>query len=331
MPISAAVLPRRTILAGGLALAGAIAGCAAPQPGAEEDAAKAGFPRRVETALGPVDIPRKPQRIVTLGREAEVMLAFGVTPVGMPKSYYSEGVEPYLQDRIAGRDVTVLDMANGIPYEQVAALRPDLILAGTYYQIEGEQARLSQIAPVVTFRRGSYVDTWQEQAVLIGEAVGEEQRAAAVVAQLEARIADFATRHPAWRDRTFTMSFNYEAGKITTMVDPEDFAIRLINQLGLVLSPGLAGLRQAGTEQPDLSYEVVSTLDADVMLMAYISPDVQAQLEALPVFANLPSVREGRYIPVDLITVSALRTPMVLGIEYALDQLVPPLERALGS
>jgi iron complex transport system substrate-binding protein len=66
------------------------------------------------------------------------------------------------------------------------------------------------------------------------------------------------------------------------------------------------------------------------MLMAYISPDVQAQLEALPVFANLPSVREGRYIPVDLITVSALRTPMVLGIEYALDQLVPPLERALG-
>jgi iron complex transport system substrate-binding protein len=259
-----------------------------------------------------------------------VTLAFDVTPVGMPKGYYAEGVEPYLQDRIAGRDVTVLDMANGIPYEQVAALGPDLILAGTYYQVEGELARLSQIAPVVTFRRGSYVDTWQEQTALIGEALGEEQRAAAVVAQLEARIADVAAQHPAWRDRTFTISFNYEPGKITTIVDPEDFAIRLINQLGLVLSPGLAGLRQAGTEQPDLSYEVVSTLDADVMLMAYISPDVQAQLEALPVFANLPSVREGRYVPVDHITVSALRTPMVLGIEYALDQLVPPLERALG-
>ena len=98
-----------------------------------------------------------------------------------------------------------------------------------------------------------------------------------------------------------------------------------------MLSQGVDQLRQtAGTEQPDLSYEVVSTLDADVLLMAHVSPSVQAQLEALPVFANLPSVGGGRYVPVDLITVSVLRAPMVLGIEYALDQLVPPLERALA-
>jgi iron complex transport system substrate-binding protein len=331
LPPAAVRSTRRSILAGGLLLAGALTGCAAPRAASAPGAADAGFPRRVDTALGAVEIHGKPQRIVTLGREADVVLALDVLPVGMPKSYYAAGVEPYLEGRIAGQDVTVIELADGIPYEQIAALRPDLILAGTYYGIEGEHARLSEIAPVVAYRRGSFVDTWQEQAVLIGEALGEEQRADAVVAALEGRIADIAAQHPSWRDRTCTLSFNYEAGKITSIVDPADFAIQLISELGLVLSPGLEQLpRRAGVAQADLSYELVSTLDADVMLMAHVSPTVQAQLEALPVFTGLPAVREGRYLPVDLITVSVLRSPMVLGIEYALDVLVPPLERALG-
>ncbi|TQM10877.1 iron-siderophore ABC transporter substrate-binding protein [Pseudonocardia kunmingensis] len=322
---------RRAVLAGGLLLAGTLAGCGAPREDAGAAAPAAGFPRRVDTALGPVEIPAKPQRIVTVGREAEVVLALDATPVGMPKSYYAPGVEPYLEDRIAGRDVTVFDTAQGIPYEQIAALRPDLVLAGTYYGIEGEVARLSEIAPVVTYRRGALVDTWQDHAALIGEAMGEEQRAAAVVAGLQDRIAGIAAEHPSWRDRTFTLSFNYEAGRITSIVDPADFAMRMVAELGLVPSPGVARLPTSGDAgQADLSYEVVSALDADVLLMAHISPSVQAQLESLPVFAGVPAVREGRYVPVDLITVSVLRAPMVLGIEHALDRLVPELERALG-
>lgn len=322
---------RRGVLAGGLLLAGALAGCAAPREDPAGSTSEPGFPRRVDTALGPVEIPAKPQRIVTLGREAEVVLALDATPVGMPKSYYAPGVEPYLEDRVAGRDVTVFDTADGIPLEQIAALRPDLILAGTYFGIEAEVARLSEIAPVVTYRHGSYVDTWQEQAALIGEAMGEEQRAAAVVTGLQDRIAGVVAGHPSWRGRTFTLSFNYEAGRITSIVDPADFALRLVAELGLVPSPGLAQLTTSGDAgQADLSYELVSALDADVLLMAHISPSVQAQLESLPVFAGVPAVREGRYVPVDLITVSVLRSPMVLGIEHALDRLVPELERALG-
>jgi iron complex transport system substrate-binding protein len=331
LPAPAARVPRRTALAGALVLAGALAGCSAPRQDAGAAAPGAGFPRRVDTALGPVEIPAKPQRIVTLGREAEVVLALDTAPVGVPRSYYAAGVEPYLEDRIAGRDVTVIDTADGIPYEQIAALRPDLLLGGTYFGIEQEVARLSEIAPVVAYRRGSFVDTWQEQAVLIGEAMGEEQRADAAVAGLEARIAGVVAQHPSWRDRTFTLSFNYEAGRITSIVDPADVALRLVAELGLVPSPGLQQLPTSGDAgQADLSYELVSALDADVVLMAHVSPAVQAQLESLPVFAGVPAVREGRYVPVDLITVSVLRSPMVLGIEHALDQLVPELERAFG-
>lgn len=323
---------RCTLLGAALALVGLLPGCAAEGPAAvpQQDAA-AGFPRQVQTALGAVEIPARPQRIVTLGSEKQVVLALGLTPVGVAKSFYGDGVEPFLADDVAGKDITLLNTASGVPYEQVAALRPDVILAGTYSGVSDEYARLSQIAPVVSFRRGPYVDTWQEQATLIGEALGEEAKAAEVVGELESRIADVAKRHPSWQGRTFTLSFNYEPGKITTVVAPDDFAIRLIGQLGFVLAPGVRTLEPAVEGgQPDVSYELVTTLDADAMMLAHASPELRAQLESSPVFTGHPAVAGGRYVPVDLTTVTALRTPMVLGIHHVLDQLVPQLERAVG-
>jgi iron complex transport system substrate-binding protein len=82
--------------------------------------------------------------------------------------------------------------------------------------------------------------------------------------------------------------------------------------------------------QPDVSYEAVEGLNADLVLMAHASDQLQSALEGNPVFANLPSVRDGRLVTVDLISVNALRTPMMRGINHALDLLVPELERALG-
>ena len=116
---------------------------------------------------------------------------------------------------------------------------------------------------------------------------------------------------------------------MATIANPEDFAIRLINQLGFVLSPTVSTLTDDVSQQPTISYEQVEALDADVVLLAHASPGVKTDLENQPLFANLPAVREDRYVPVDLVTVSALRTPMLRGISYALDQLVPAFEGAL--
>ncbi len=182
----------------------------------------------------------------------------------------------------------------------------------------------------MSYRRGSYVDTWQEQVTLIGEALGEEKAAAAAVDALEDRIARVVAAHPAWAGNTFSMSFNYDVGQVTTITNPEDFAIKLMNQLGFVLSPAVATLTDDIAEQPTISYEQLGALDADAVLLAHASDELRKDLESLPLFANLPAVRQGRYIFVDLVTVSALRTPMLRGINHALDQLVPELERALG-
>lgn len=98
------------------------------------------------------------------------------------------------------------------------------------------------------------------------------------------------------------------------------------------MSPKLAGLAGEDlTVQPDVSYESVEGLDADVVLMAHASQSLQGALEQNPVFANLPSVKDGHVITVDLVSVNALRTPMLRGIDHALDVLVPELERVLDG
>jgi ABC-type Fe3+-hydroxamate transport system substrate-binding protein len=64
--------------------------------------------------------------------------------------------------------------------------------------------------------------------------------------------------------------------------------------------------------------------------IAWDAIQLRSQLGSQKLFANLAAVKEQRYVFVDLVTVSALRTPMVRGIHHALDVLTPELSRALG-
>jgi iron complex transport system substrate-binding protein len=306
-----------------------LAACGTPE--SEEKGSADAF-RVVKTAKGDIEIPERPERIITLGFENSVLLDLGVVPVGMAADAYDPtGVAVYNREPVEGETVELIDTTAELPYEKIAGLRPDLILAGTYFDIDKFYDRLSEIAPTVTYVKGSYVDTWQEQATLIGEAVGKEAEAEAAIARVSDRIAKIAADHPSWKGKTFSMSFNYDTGKITTIVNPKDFAIQLVTQLGPTLSPKVATL--AGddlTVQPDVSYEAVESLDADLVLLAHASEGLQSSLIQTPVFANLPATKENRVVTVDLVSINALRTPMLRGIDHSLDMLVPELERALG-
>lgn len=308
-----------------------LAACGSPEADNEDSA---GAFRIVETAKGDIEIPERPQRIVTIGFEASVLLDLGIVPVGMAADPYDPtGVPVYNRESVEGEEVELIDTSTAeLPFEQIAGLRPDLILAGTYYDIDKVYDRLSEIAPTVTFVKGSYVDTWQEQATLIGEATGKVAEAEIAIARVSDRIAKIAADHPSWKTKTFSMSFNYDTGKITTIVNPMDFAIQLVTQLGPTLSQKVTAL--AGDDpraQPDVSYEEVEVLDADLVLLAHASQSLQGSLTSNPVFANLPSTRDGRVVTVDLVSINALRTPMLRGIDHALDMLEPELERALGA
>ncbi|MDQ4105520.1 MAG: hypothetical protein M3186_18080 [Actinomycetota bacterium] len=67
----------------------------------------------------------------------------------------------------------------------------------------------------------------------------------------------------------------------------------------------------------NLNFENMLVLDADIVFMLYATDELQRQVEGLELFRNLRGVREQRYIMIDLITATALRTPSVLSSDTA--------------
>src|SRR5258708_4769938 len=94
--------------------------------------APSGFPVTLKNTFGDTTITKKPERIVTLGWNAQdVVYALGETPVGMPKVTYgptADGVTAWDAAKFDKSKTTLLDTGDKYPFEKIAALKPDVIL-----------------------------------------------------------------------------------------------------------------------------------------------------------------------------------------------------------
>jgi iron complex transport system substrate-binding protein len=143
-----------------LALALGATACGSPAPpapasGLASDAPSAGvgaYPVTIEHKYGSTEITAEPQRIVLVGlNEQDALLALGKVPVATSNFLDVDGgIFPWAEAALGGAPKPVLlDQTDGIPYEKVAELTPDLIV-GLYSGLTDEQyATLSKIAPVV--------------------------------------------------------------------------------------------------------------------------------------------------------------------------------------
>src|SRR5690242_14858527 len=88
------------------------------------DAAQSGFPVTLKNTFGETTITKKPERIVTLGWNAQdVVYALGETPVGMPKVTYgptADGVTAWDADKFDKSKTTLLDTGDKYPFEKIA-------------------------------------------------------------------------------------------------------------------------------------------------------------------------------------------------------------------
>jgi iron-siderophore transport system substrate-binding protein len=299
------------------------------------------FPVTIEHKFGSTTIPAPPERVVTVGDE-DIAVALGITPVGIVRNTsYDSGLAPWLEDRIDLTKTTLIDVpagaegegAAGVNIEQVAALNPDLILAVNDFGLEIDYSRLSQIAPTVGYATAWGAQSWQEQVMVDARALGLEERGRQVVAETEAAIRAVRDANPSLVGKTVTYSFAYEPGKIVTLKSDQDPSVKLLQELGMQLPTSVRQLPDIAPGNPggDLSFENMSVLDADIVIMLYATNELQRQVEGLELFRSLRGVREGRYIVIDLPTASALRTPTVLSVRWGLDQIRPSLARVATS
>lgn len=281
--------------------------------------------------------PARPgsSRIVAIGQgaDADTLIALGILPVGMSKALTSD-YYPWTAEALDGSRPDLLDTSSELPIEQIAALRPDLVVATTYRDLQRFQDQLEGFADVLGPRTTVAAESWQQTTLRVGEAVGRAAEARALVDEVEASIAEIRDAHPGWEGKMYVSGPVFPGEPLYVLNNADDLSNAVYSQLGLTLSPRAEELPD-GAGSPGraiLSPERFELLEADVlMLVHYGDEQAQEDFESEPVFERLEVVRRGSYIVQEDEVGVGLAYASVLSIPYALERLVPQLERALSA
>lgn len=329
---------RRLAVTAALVLSlGTAAACGGDEPagGSSGGSAAGAFPVTITHKLGTAKIESAPERIVALGEvDQDTLLALGITPVGMAEltGVQPDGLAPWTAPKLTGQKPELLKAGEaGFNLEEIAALRPDLILAGGDFYIDKEYDKLSQLAPTVAYETGPAEDSWQKIAIQTAKAVGREADGRRIVAEVDAKISGVQTRYPQLKGKGFAFTSVFPNGNIGVMKSKDDTSVKMLEQFGMVLPERLAKLPGDGFAA-ELSMENVGVLDVDVLLSHYNDdPATQKKVEGSKLFADLAVVKRGSYVPLDLKSFWPLRTPTPLAVPYVIDTVVPKIAEAAGK
>ncbi|GLW07630.1 ABC transporter substrate-binding protein [Microtetraspora sp. NBRC 13810] len=309
-------------------------GAAAPESSAPANAA---FPVTIEHKFGSTTITAEPQRVFTLGlTDQDAVLALGKVPVGTTDWFggFPGAIGPWATGKLGGAPVPTLvkDTGTGPPVEQIAALRPDLILA-LYAGLTKEQYdTLSKFAPVVAQPKeyNDYGIPWQQQTETTGRALGKPAEAKALVEGVERKFATLRREHPEFAGATGLVATPYEGFFVYGSQDPRS---RTLSSLGLKLPTDLDKVigDQFGA---NISKERGDLLDQDVVV--WTVPDLAKDVTTLradPVYKDLKVVKESREVFLGESTDygAAFSFVTVLSLPYVLDRLVPQLAAAVDG
>lgn len=291
------------------------------------------FPVTVTHKFGASRIDAEPKRVVTVGyNDHDFVLALGVKPVAV-REWFGERPQAtwsWARDELGDAKPKVLSPAE-LNFEQIAALRPDLIV-GVYSGItKSDYKRLSRIAPTVaqTDEHVDFAVPWQEQTRMIGRALGHEQRAEQLVNETEARLARARDDHPEFAKATALFAYREKRGSFGVYAS-DDPRGRFLRSLGFQAAEDIDKL--AGDQFfAQLSGEQTRLLDRDVLVMIDLA-DVAASRDELmkdPLYRRLDVVKDGRdvYPPVDAAAALSFSSP--LSLPLAIDAIVPQLARAV--
>ncbi|MGH3933675.1 MAG: iron-siderophore ABC transporter substrate-binding protein [Pseudonocardiaceae bacterium] len=293
-----------------------------------------GFPLTIDGAFGPTRIDRRPERVVAVGfmRDGDDALALGVTPVAMAANEnFPEGFAPWTLEALGSAKPAVLDAPEGLlPFERIAAAQPDLILATDDRTLADYHDRLARIAPTLAYTIGAEAEPWQLRAERVGRALGRSQQAAEVTQRIEQRIRSTRQQHPEFEGKA-VVTGPVVGGKIYLINRETDAAAALQMALGLTLSPKVTALPESFPGRAEISFERISLLEADVIVLNHITPDDRRAVESSELFQRLEAVRRGSYIPLESQVGISMGYPSLLSIPYALDRIVPLLAKALAA
>ncbi|MEV0600450.1 iron-siderophore ABC transporter substrate-binding protein [Streptomyces sp. NPDC050315] len=279
----------------------ALAACggAKSEGGDAKSDASGAFPRTVNTAMGKVEIPSEPKRVVVLDTgELDDVTMLGVKPVGAvsPHMKTEGGFPQYLKGKVKGlTDVGPLLEPN---LEKIASLKPDLILSSKVRH-EKVYDKLKAIAPTVfTETTGG---PWKENLKVHAKALGKEKQAAAAMKSYEERAKHLGEAIKKKNDGKAPSAsvVRFIAGP-TRLYAKSSFSGVVLEDIGLERPKSQSS---TDPEKPmlDVSPEEIDKADADLVFVTVAdtpSKTEKKDVTSNPVWKDLPAVKDKKVFEV---------------------------------
>jgi iron complex transport system substrate-binding protein len=256
------------------------AACGGPSRQNQTAAIDGSFPRTVKAGDVEINIPRKPERIVSLSPSNDEILCALVDEkriAGLSKFSQNEATS-YVAETARRINVFVDRDA-----EQVVSLRPDLVLAARYSKVDLKALLAETVTPlIVTTDFRNFADI-EANLRLIGRAVGEEARAEAVIKEMRRKL-DVA--HSSLRAGNaglralYLAAGNFSSGSGTSIHE-------ILTAAGLKNAAAEAGIKG----HVRLAPEQITQIDPDLVLIASGYERDRGFRQALENDAQLSAVR----------------------------------------
>lgn len=215
--------------------------------------------RTVKHALGETVIHGQPKRVVSLFQGAtDTLVALGAEPIGVVESWAQKPMYSYLRPKL--KNVTYVGLETQPSLEDIALLKPDLIIASRY-RSEKIYGILSQIAPTIALEE---VYDFRRTLKITGKALGREDKANQLLTDWQKRIIE--TRHNLqthfgkdWPQKISLLDFRSDHVRLYT---PNSFSGSILSDLGFKWTTVVEDNQWA--PQKLVSKESIPLIDADM-------------------------------------------------------------------
>lgn len=336
-----------SVAAASMTLAGCSTGAVGGTGGGTRGPAPADtFPVTVKHKFGETVITSAPQRAATVSWvNADIALALGVVPVGMPRDEWggnANGSTPWKDAALQQAGAAVgtakapvqYSEADGINFTEVAKTSPDIILAAYSGLTKEDYEKLSKIAPVIAYPEAPYATAWQASTTMIGAALGKSQAAKDLIAATEKTIAEESAKYPQLKDKTFIYG-NLEPAKSdgVNVYLSADNRPKFLTSIGMVLAPVVVEAEK-GKDGFFIPWSAEKANELASQVFVSWVPDAKTK-EAIvkdPLLGQIPAVKKGAFVADSDNTLTlAISASSPLSLPWALETFLPQLGAAAAK
>lgn len=288
----------------------------------------------VSHLFGKTVVKEPPKRVVSAGyTEQDDLLAVGVVPVAVTNWFGDQpfAVWPWAQPKLGSAQPVVLNLDTGIQVDQIAGLKPDLIVAINAGLDADTYQKLSAIAPTIAQSDGdAFFEPWKTQATTIGQAVFQADQMHSLIDAVDRKFLDVAQKNPQWKDKKALLLQGklWQGNVVATM---PGWRTEFLTQMGLLaildsIKPYAADHRAVIPR--DHIKEVLDS--ADVLIWSTESPDDEQTLLADPEIARSEATAQRRHIFTTKDQAGAIAFASPLSYPLVADQLPLLIGKVLG-